>query len=82
MDKSEKIITIEYLIAHKNSLWTAIIVLCGGLAGILLTSNYSLNILSIETIVRIFLFLLGALLLPLMIVGVINTNFAIKKILK
>lgn len=82
MDKDDKKLIIEYLIAHKNSLWTGLIVLGSGLAGILLTFNYSLSVFSTESMVKIVLLILGAFFIPLMLTGLINTNSDIKKILK
>ena len=38
MDKEGK--TIEYLIAHKNNLWTGVIILIGGLAGLMLSYSF------------------------------------------
>lgn len=81
MNKDEK--TIEYLIAHKNNLWTSLIVLTGGLTGILLTFNYSLHFLfTLKGIIEILLFSLGVFLFVLMLNGVINTSSDIKKFLK
>ncbi|MDD3435646.1 MAG: hypothetical protein PHC64_00685 [Candidatus Gastranaerophilales bacterium] len=82
MDKEDKKILIEYLISHKNSLWTAIIVLIGGLAGILLTFNYSVEFLcTLKGFIEIILFILGSFLLGLMLTGLINTTVDIKKYL-
>ena len=80
MNKEEK--RVEYLIAHKNNLWTGIMLLIGGLSGILITINYSGNIFSIENIIKIILIALGWLFLPLMLIGVVNTNLEIQNLLK
>lgn len=80
MNKDEK--RVEYLIAHKNNLWTGIMLLIGGLSGILMTINYSGTIFLVENIVRFVLIALGGIFLPLMIIGVININLEIQNLLK
>lgn len=73
---------LEYLIAHKNNLWAGVMPLAGGLGGIFLTANYSIPIVSIENIVKMILIAIGGLFLPLMLIGVVNTNLEIQKLLK
>lgn len=80
MNKEEKI--IEYLLQHKNNLWTGVIVLTGGVAGLLITYPNVLFELSISFVIRIILLVLGAFFLALMITGLININSDIKKLLK
>lgn len=80
MNKDEKI--IEYLLQHKNNLWTGVIVLSGGLAGLLLTYPNVLFVLSIAFVTRIILIILGAFFLILMIIGLINTSSDIQRLIK
>lgn len=80
MNKNEKI--IEYLLQHKNNLWTGVIVLSGGLAGLLLTYPNVLFVLTIAFVTRIVLIILGAFFLILMIIGLINTNLDIQRLIK
>lgn len=37
MDKEDKRLIIEYLISHKNNLWTGVIILIDGIVGLLLS---------------------------------------------
>ncbi|MDD3436641.1 MAG: hypothetical protein PHC64_05770 [Candidatus Gastranaerophilales bacterium] len=80
MNKDEKI--IDFLIAHKNNLWTALLILVSGLAGLVLTMPFSKWNLSSEIIPKMGLFICGIFLFSLIITGLINVNNEIKQKLK
>lgn len=80
MDKENK--TIEYLIAHKNNLWTSLIVLVGGLAGLALTLPVSIEIINSDNWLKLGLILGGFVCLNLLINGLINVNNEIKRKLR
>lgn len=80
MNKEEK--TIEFLIAHKNNLWTGLLVLTGGLAGLFLSFPISKEILAFETIPKAILFIGGCFFFSLTVKGLININEEIKQKLK
>lgn len=79
MDKREEK-EIEYLNAHINRLWTSMIVLVGGLAGILLSFSGHDPIYKM-TIKMIFL-ILGSYFVIITITGLINSDNRINKKLK
>ncbi|MDD3437472.1 MAG: hypothetical protein PHC64_10010 [Candidatus Gastranaerophilales bacterium] len=81
MDKKQEK-EIEYLNLHLNRLWTGLIVLIGGLAGLLLTYSYSSPPSSPENIVKILLLIIGLFLFILMSIGLTNVSSEIKRLLK
>ena len=80
MNKEEKI--IEFLIAHKNNLWTGLIILIGGLAGLFLTIPLFLEAFSIRILPRVLLFGLGIIFVIPTIKGLTNVHDEIIKKLK
>lgn len=82
MDKEDKRLIIEYLISHKNNLWTGVIILIGGIVGLLLSYSFSSDINNIENSIKIGLFFTGLFFLILMVTGLININLEIKDKLK
>ncbi len=80
MNKEEKV--IDFLIAHKNNLWMGLIVLIGGLAGLVLTTSFPINVLSVEMFSKDLLFILGITFVLLAIKGLINVHNEIIKKLK
>lgn len=76
--KDEKI--VEYLCHHKNILWTTIVVLSGGLVGLVLTYN-PLAPFAFGNIARCVFIVIGCVFLYGMFLGVINTDFDIRKYL-
>lgn len=81
MDINEKKLRIDYLIAHKNNLWAGVIVLAGGLAGILLTINFSGFVISLHCIIKIVLVLIGSFFLVSMMIGLMNIHDEVNKII-
>lgn len=80
MNKDEKI--IDFLIAHKNNLWTGLIILVGGLSGLLLSIHFPIKILSPEMFAKDFLFILGIIFVIPTIKGLITVHDEIIKKLK
>lgn len=80
MEKQDEKI-VEYLSQHKNILWTGIIVLAGGLVGLFLTYNPSLSPYCFANITRVGFFIIGFILLIAMSIGLLNTDFDIRKLL-
>jgi hypothetical protein len=82
MDKKEEK-EIEYLNAQLNRLWTGIIVLGGGIAGLMLTYSYSLPIYASENIAKLILFIIGFIIfIMMMLSGIANLNIKINKLFK
>jgi len=80
MEKNDEKI-IEYLLHHKNTLWTGIVILAGGLVGLFLTYNPSLPPYSFANIARVGFFLIGLFFLSAMSIGLLNTDSSIRKLL-
>lgn len=80
MNKEEK--EIEYLFAHINRLWAGLMILTGGVVGILLSLPFSIDMFSGINLFKFTLIILGLIVIWLMIVGLINTDYKINKILK
>lgn len=80
MNKEEK--EIEYLFAHVNRLWAGLMVLVGGVVGILLSIPFSINAFVGINLFKLVLIIFGLTTIWLMMVGLINTDSKINKILK
>lgn len=80
MNKEEKI--VEFLIAHKNNLWTGLIILLGGLAGLFLNITLSTEAFSAKLLPKVFLFVLGISLVVPIIKGLIAIHYEIIRKLK
>lgn len=80
MDKKEEK-EIEYLNAQLSRLWTGIIVLGGGIAGLVIAYSYSSPIYEMINMVRLILFALGFIFFIMMIIGIIS-KYYIKNFLK
>lgn len=80
VDKDQKI--LEYLNLLINRLWTGLLVLIGGLAGLLVTYSYSEPFYFPLNTLKFFLFILGIFFLVLMIIGLANASAEIKELLK
>ncbi len=81
MDKKEEK-ELEYLNAQLNRLWTGIIVLGGGIAGLVITYSYALPLYVSENITKLILFIIGFVIFTMMLIGLANINIEINKFLK
>lgn len=80
MNKEEKV--IEFLIAHKNNLWTGLIILTGGLAGLFLNIPLSAEAFSVKILPVVFLFITGIFFFIAIIKGLTTVHEEIIKKLK
>jgi len=80
MDSENKI--IDFLIAHKNNLWTTLIVLVGGLSGLFLSIPFSKAAFSQNMYPRLLLFALGLFFVFVMIKGLMTVHYEIIQKLK
>ena len=80
MDKKEGK-QLEYLFAHMNRLWAALMVLGGGLAGIVFSSHFKFSFTLASTI-KISLFIFGLFLLGLIMTRIANIKTEIDKKIK
>lgn len=80
MEKKEEK-EFEYLNAHMNRLWVGVMVLGGGLAGIVFSSHFKFS-LTLASIIKFSIFILGFLILIGMLNGLANIKSEIYKKLK
>jgi len=81
MDKNDEKI-VEYLVHHKSTLWTGILVIGGGVVGLVLTYNISISPYAFNNIMRVLFGSVGVVFLVAMLIGLLNTDLSILNILK
>ena len=76
--KQEKL--IDSLIEHKKSLWTTLIILNGGIAGLIL--SFSPHIVSVSNLTKILLLIIGLFLNYLFLEGLFKISKKLTNALK
>ena len=71
---------IYNLVEHRKTLWTALIVLTGGLAGLILSmSEFSFNAFGV---IKLILLMIGFAFLYVLFIGVLQIGSELSKLLK